>query len=204
MVDIWHQTNALESQIMTELGNPDYESYRRIFEDFQLYPFIQAVLIGAIYPFEKFLNDKGQRIVEYVPTKRDRSEAGFKLSLGMGKVLYQSGGVKEWKAGGSKTCRTVIWQYTKIIIVLGLYSGKDKELYKRLAKGLGVKHRQWLNDELIAAVAVATDTTQEVASLRLHYAFSDDKKGDRRVSATAGRFTRMLYKRLWKAFKSNK
>jgi hypothetical protein len=35
-------------------------------------------------------------------TNRDRSEAEFKLSLGMGKVLCQSGNTTAWKAGGAK------------------------------------------------------------------------------------------------------
>ncbi|MEO1093660.1 MAG: hypothetical protein AAFX01_02005 [Cyanobacteria bacterium J06638_28] len=63
---------------------------------------------------------------------------------------------------------------------------------KSLAK-VDIPH--WLNTELSDAVAIAMETTTPVASLKLHYEFmSGHKQGDRRISATTGRFCRMLYK----------
>ena len=200
---------SIEQQINAELENPAYEPYQRVFNRFKCNPLLRATLIGGIYPFEKFLDKDNRRIVRYVygennkRTKRDRSEASFKLSCGMGKVLHQSGGITEWKAGGSKIIRTQLWLYTKSIIVMGRFPrGTPKTLYKDLRQKYQSKNQPWLNSKLIEATAQETDTTNEIASLRLHFEFNDQKKGDRRVSATSGRFTRMLYKALLKEFGS--
>jgi len=195
----------IETEISAQLRSPKFERYREIFQRFQFYEYLEAVLLTQVYPFEKFLGDDGRRIVEYVPTKRDRSEGAFKLSIGMGKVLYQSGGVEHWKAGGSKLCRTALWQFTKIVIVMGRYPrGSDRNLYQTLATGLGVRQKQWLNQDLIAATAEATGSSREVAKLRLHFEFTTDKKGDRKVSATAGLLSRMLYKSMLQEFQASR
>ena len=121
----------------------------------------------------------------------------------MGKVLHQSGSVTEWKVGGAKYARTALWLYVKSIIVI---HRKKRGQTENPLLVLEEKHRQhqvspWLNPDLIEAVAQKTQTTPEVAALRLHYEFTgQQKKGDRRISATAGRFCRMLYKALVKKF----
>ena len=138
-------------------------------------------------------------------TKRDRSEGEFKLCLGMGKVLHQSGSKTEWKAGGAKYARTALWQYIKMMIVIRRskncnFSEIATNLHKTLQQE-SVTPR--LNEKMVDAVAELTDTTREVAGLRLHYEFQLDKKGDRRTSATAGRFCRMPYKALLDEFVTN-
>jgi hypothetical protein len=200
LVEIIQQIADLENGITAELTQPEYQPYRQIFKRFELYPLAEAVILGTIYPFERFLDSNGKRIIEYTPTKRDRSEGGFKLSLGMGKVLHQSGGIERWKAGGSKLARTVIWQYIKTIVII--HKGNSSEM-QATAKSLGVEvnDQPWLHGELCQAIAILQETTVEIASLRLHFEFAPaGKKGDRRVSATAGRFTRMLYKTLLREF----
>jgi hypothetical protein len=202
---------ALEVQMDEELSQPEFEAYHRIFDRFLIPRRIRAAILSRIYPFTDFLRD-GRPFKEYVRgseskrrsgmTKRDRSEGEFKLCLGMGKILYQSGNKTEWKAGGAKYARTALWQYVKIMIVIRRSKGHDfSEIAANLNKTLQQENiSPWLNEAMINAIAELTNTTQEVASLRLHYEFQVGKKGDRRISATAGRFCRMLYKALLDEF----
>lgn len=200
----------LEVLLDQELAAPEYDRYHKVLEPFGVSPRIRAALLSRIYPFEDFLRD-GRAFKEYVNgehsrrktgmTKRDRSEGEFKLSLGMGKELRQSGGQTSWKAGGSAYCRSAIWQYVKARIVMGRGSNFDKKIapvFKTFDQpGLS----PWLNQDLIKAVAELTETTEQLASLRLHFEFqANEKKGDLRVSSTGGRFCRMLYKALLKEF----
>lgn len=204
--EIQSEAAALELLIEDAIARPEYGSYTPIFERFKLPVILQATLLSIIYPFDRFLDGNGRRIIEYIPTKRDRSEGAFKLSCGMGKVQYQSGGVEYWKAGGSKMCRTAIWQYVKIIIVMQRHrrgaTAEDKKIYRTVPKALGCERSPWLCEKTCQAIALHTETLPEVASLRLHYEWNEQKKGDQRVSATGGRFTRMLYKALLREFQS--
>lgn len=200
----------LEKKVDEELATPEYAPYHEVFDRFEIPPRIRAALLSRIYPFDDFLRN-GKPFKEYVNgdlsrrasgmTKRDRSEGEFKRSLGMGKELKQSGDKTTWKACGSSYARTAIWQFIKVKIVIGRSQGGNfADKIQPLVKSLdapGVS--PWLNSELIEAVANFTETTPEVASLRLHFEFqADQKKGDLRTSATAGRFCRMLYKALLK------
>jgi hypothetical protein len=212
MLGFEEMSQRLEQQIEEELGKPEYTVYREIFSRFLVPPSIEAAILGRIYPFEDFLQN-GKPVKEYIRggqsrrrsgmTKRDRSEGEFKLSLGMGKVLSQSGGSESWKAGGSKYARTALWLYVRMIVVI-----KRGKSFPKITADLEKKYRKdglypWLNDELIQQVAEhpVIGTTPEVASLRLHFEFQESKKGDLRISATAGRFCRMLYKSLVKTFR---
>ncbi|NJL20787.1 MAG: hypothetical protein HC895_08205 [Leptolyngbyaceae cyanobacterium SM1_3_5] len=193
-----------ELAIEAEITNPEFERYLKIFDRFGIPRRVEAAILSRIYPFEDFLRD-GSPFKEYVQgtdshrrsgmTKRDRSEGEFKLSLGMGKILHQSGGVTEWKAGGAKYARTALWHYTRMIIVTR--RSKDIANFPEIVGALEKQFRKdgvspWLNEELIAAVAELSKCTPEIASLRVHYEFQTSK-GDRHVSATVGRFCRMLY-----------
>jgi hypothetical protein len=208
---------AIETDLAAEMSKPEFEIYNRVFDRFQIPQRCRAAILSRIYPFEDFLRD-GKPFKEYIRgsnshrksgmTKRDRSEGEFKLCLGMGKVLQQSGNSENWKAGGAKYARTALWLYIKSIVVIHrsrARKGKGAVDFNEVVSKLEREHRQdglspWLNENLIQAVAQATDTTPEVAALRLHFEFQIDKKGDRRTSATAGRFCRMLYKALLKEF----
>jgi transposase len=195
----------LEEQIKAELQKSEYTRYVEVFDRFLIPPTIRAAILGRIYPFEDFLVD-GKPFKEYIRgsqsrrrsgmTKRDRSEGEFKLSLGMGKVLSQSGGTTSWKAGGAKYARTALWLYVRMMVVI-----KRGKNFSKIASALEKQFhkpdiRPWLNEDLVKAIAEHPEigTTPEVASLRLHFEFQDGKKGDLRVSSTAGRFCRMLYK----------
>lgn len=207
----------LEVQITEELALPEFSIYNQIFDQYLVPPVIRAAILGRVYPFTDFLRD-GKPLKEYVRgthsqrksgmTKRDRSEGEFKLSLGMGKELAQSGSSEKWKAGGARYARTALWMYVKSVIVVGRVRDTPvknaKELAQLMADLLKQHHQPklspWLNQNLINALATETGTTFEVAALRLHYEYQSNKKGDQRVSSTAGRFCRMLYKSFLEEF----
>lgn len=208
--------HKVEKEIEEELDgliySEDFCTYNKVFDRFKLPQKTRAAILSAIYPFESFLGQDKKPIREYVHgenskrkdklTKRDRSEASFKLSLGMGKILFQSGTKTEWRSGGAQYARTAIWLYVKAIIVIHRKKRNGAEQEKQilqLVESLGDSNKShWLNDELVTAVATITETTPQVASLRLHYEYIANKKGDLRISATAGRFCRTLYKELVK------
>mgnify|MGYP000710605030 CR=1 FL=1 len=204
----------LEQEIDREMSRAEFQPYHAVFDRFEMGAKCRAAILSRIYPFEQFLNPvDGRPVREYVygensarasgKTKRDRSEAAFKLSLGMGKILIQSGSSSEWKAGGSRYCRTALWLYVKTTIVIHRKRchGVDfMAAYKTaIAEIAPSKESPWLNAELIKAIAIATGSSEEVTGLRIHYHCCTNKKGDRRTSATAGRMCRMLYKALVKS-----
>lgn len=211
LVQFHHIELELEQAIAAEMSRPEFDGYHRVFDRFEMPPKTRAAILSRIYPFEQFLDPATHKpIREYVygenskrpnaKTKRDRSEGAFKLSLGMGKILHQSGSNTSWKAGGSKYARTALWLYTSTIIVIhrkrSRSNGTDFITAFDKAYKVITGDSPWLNDDLIRAIAYETNSTLEVAALRIHYHCTDFKKGDRRISGTAGRLTRMLYKSL--------
>lgn len=180
----------------------DYlEPYNQVLDRFLANQALRAQLIPCIYPFDRFLED-GKRIIEYVPTKRDRSEGAFKLSCGMGRVQFQSGDSQKWRAGGSMACRTAIWQYVKTQIVISRVGSKKENPLPELIKRHNRKDiSPWLNPKIVDAIAQATNTTHEVACLRIHYE-TCGKKGIKREMATGSRFIRMAYKAFLKEFRA--
>lgn len=206
----------LEEKLAVELANPEYDPYHRALDKFRVPPVVRAAILSAIYPFQDFLKD-GRPIKEYVhgenskrrsgKTKRDRSAGAFKICLGMGKVLSQSGSVTEWKPGGSKYARTALWQYVKTMIVMPRGRMKFTDVSEKLeAQYRCKKVSPWLNEALINAIveyyaeSPVYAISPWVADLMLHFEFSTDKKGDRRTSSTAGRFCRLFYRELLKEF----
>lgn len=203
------QEYNLEVLLNEELSRDIFIPYREAFKQFAVPPRLEAAILSRIYPFEDFLGSDGRPRKEYIQgmttkrksgkTKRDRSEGEFKLSLGMGKVLVQSGGRWEWKPGGAKYARSALWLYVVQTVVKGKGKGFDQfiaPIEKELRReGLS----PWLNADIISAVAQLKSIPEPLAALRIHYEFQTSK-GDRRIEATAGRFCRMLYKELVKSF----
>ncbi|MEM7796104.1 MAG: transposase [Cyanobacteria bacterium P01_C01_bin.118] len=204
---------SLECQIAELVSNEKFAQYQSIFDQFCLPPKTRAAILGAIYPFESFLNEHAGQIIEYIPgdfskrkdklTKRNRSEASFKLALGIGKVQVQSGKKLEWKAGGPKHVRTAIWIYVSVVIVILGKSNKTREKdIEKLVNTLGnSKQSHWLNESLVSAATDYMEVPRHVAALRLHYKFARPNEKDKlRRAATASRFVRSLYKELVKEF----
>jgi transposase len=119
LLDLLEQEEALERQMIAELGRPQYKNYVEVMERMDITHRTQAALLSHIYPIEKFLDKNGKPIIERNGhCKYYRSLAAFKLAVGMGRVQYQSGGELRWKNGGPVSVRSALWQWvvTKLLM----------------------------------------------------------------------------------------
>jgi hypothetical protein len=139
----------IEEEIMPLLALEQYEPYKAAFAQLQFGPRLQTCILGNVYPFEKFLKN-GRVHREHVRTskgkrsRRNRSKAAFKLSIGCGMVEYQSGDKVVWKAGGPKQVRVELWRWVKTSIIMKAPTQPlTIELHRlyRAAKDAGVKDK---------------------------------------------------------------
>ncbi len=92
----------IEKAIATMLDSDHYARYRKVFDLYGIEGRTAAVLLSCVHPIDRFLDENGREIIERIDgSKRYRSLSAFKLTLGIGKVQYQSGGECRWKAGSS-------------------------------------------------------------------------------------------------------
>ena len=122
--DLERQQYGIEQQILQMLQLPEFEAYHKIFDSFDFGPMTRAVVLSRIYPFDRFLRPDGRPIVEWVysasgkRTKRKRSLNRFRLALGMGTVVKQSGNAFEQVAGGASYARKALFCHVKTKIVM--------------------------------------------------------------------------------------
>ncbi|AFZ32229.1 hypothetical protein Glo7428_3769 [Gloeocapsa sp. PCC 7428] len=115
--DLERHQDRIEQEILTLLQKSDFAIYCRVFDSFGFGVRSRAVLLSHIYPFEDFLNQDNQPVIEWGEsksgraTKRDRSLRAFKLRIGMGLVEDSSGQSTNWVPGGSSLCRQALWQW---------------------------------------------------------------------------------------------
>lgn len=138
LCDIQHYEQRLEAQLSDLLADNCFLDYNRIFDSFGFGLRVRARLLSRIYPFEAFLSAEGKPLIEYEVrevkktekerrdgqtvvkrsagdvkrVKRNRSRDAFKMRVGMGTVLEQSGDDLVEKTSGSALCRMSLWQYT--------------------------------------------------------------------------------------------
>jgi hypothetical protein len=136
LCDIELTEQRIEGEIKTILDHECFQPYNQIFSQFGFGLRVRARLLSRIYPFEAFLaNGKplieyevrevkrvekhrrdGQTVVKRSPgdvkrVKRNRSRDAFKMRLGMGTTLEQSGDELVEVTSGSALCRMSFWQY---------------------------------------------------------------------------------------------
>lgn len=121
--DLERYQYSIEEQISALLQCSEFEPYQSVFDSFDFGPMTRAVLLSRVFPIERFLDDRKRPIVEYVPTDRGRSKryvslGSFKLSLGMGTVIAQSGNSYEETPGGPRYARTALFLHAKTKIVM--------------------------------------------------------------------------------------
>ncbi|MEH2422500.1 MAG: transposase [Nostoc sp.] len=176
LCDIHIEEQRLEGQLKALLNDPQFQIYNQIFDQFNFGLRIRARLLSRIYPFEAFLTNgkplierevrevkkkqvtrkHGKSVVKFLPgdvkrVKRNRSRDAFKLRLGMGTVLEQSGDSLVEVGSGSSLCRMTFWQYviTKIEIDGRLPDnpiGNEISLYKDTLKNkVDASGKQLLN-----------------------------------------------------------
>jgi uncharacterized protein involved in tolerance to divalent cations len=187
--------NGLKAELTDMLLSPCFARYQATFEAFGFGPMMQACVLAQVYPFEKFLLNGRQWIDRYEDDrgkhKKNKSLAGFQLSLGMGKRLFESGGSSSLVFAGSSYAR--------------------KELYSWvMANVMPIRaSKTWLVEELNRRALSGSETALTVAQLRTRWKTT---KGTPREKHMAGvrsaitlsyRITRLLYDELLKEFNIN-
>ncbi|MBH8564713.1 transposase [Nostoc sp. CENA67] len=202
LCDIALEEQRLEVELKALVNDHQFFKYNQVFDNFKFGLRVRARLLSRIYPFEAFLvngkplierevrevkkkevtRENGKRVVKFSPgdvkrVKRNRSRDAFKLRLGMGTVLEQSGDKLVEKGSGSALCRMNFWQHviTKIEVDrlpdnnIGLEiaeykaelkknvdaSGKQLLNGKHLQSKLSSKVANMLFRELTRAIAIA-------------------------------------------------
>lgn len=145
LCDIERYEHELEAELVELLKADEFKPYNQIFDKFGFGLRIRSRLLSRIYPFESFLGTDRKSVVEYEVReikkterertdgqtvvkktagetkriKRNRSRDTFKLRLGMGTILEQSGDKTVEKASGSSLCRIALWQYVLVCLETG-------------------------------------------------------------------------------------
>lgn len=176
LCDIDIEEQRLETKLKSLVNDEQFITYNQIFDQFGFGLRIRARLLSRIYPFEAFLSngkqliereirevkkkqvtrENGKSVVKFLAgdvkrVKRNRSRDAFKLRLGMGTVLEQSGDKLVEKGAGSALCRMNFWQHviTKIEVDGRLPDnpiGNEIALYKeKLKKNVDGSGKQLLN-----------------------------------------------------------
>ncbi|WGV24764.1 transposase [Halotia branconii] len=136
LCDIALEEQRIETVIQQLLAEDCFKIYNQIFSQFGFGLRVRARLLSRIYPFEAFLVN-GKPLIEYEVrevkrvekirrdshtivkrspgdvkrVKRNRSRDAFKMRLGMGTILEQSGDDLVEVTSGSALCRMSFWQY---------------------------------------------------------------------------------------------
>jgi hypothetical protein len=122
--DLERQQFEIEQQIMILLQQHEFQRYHAIFDQFGFGPMTRAVLLSRIFPIERFLGHNGRPTIEWVHTdkgkrsRRHRSLNKFRLALGLGTVVYQSGTKSQEKPGGPTYARSAMFLHVKSAIVI--------------------------------------------------------------------------------------
>lgn len=146
----------IECQIQRLLESKEFAPYHQIFDVYGFGPLTSAVVLSRIFPIERYLSADNRPIIERVPgrygqrSKRYVSLGAFKLSLGMGTVIAQSGTSEDEKPGGATYARSALFQHCKTKIVMSppkdgyeFRRMEHRKLYETLAT-TGVKHHRVL------------------------------------------------------------
>jgi hypothetical protein len=156
MCDISLYEQRIEAKIAQMLSESAFKPYMSVFDKFGFGLRVRSRLLTRIYPFESFLGVNGKPVIEYEVRevkkterdrkngettvkrvageskriKRNRSRDIFKMRLGMGTVLEQSGDGLVEKPSGSSLCRISLWQF----VLTGVETGRlpSNELTKEL------------------------------------------------------------------------
>jgi uncharacterized protein involved in tolerance to divalent cations len=182
--------SQLKAQLAESLLDPAFDRYRPILEKFGFGYMMQAAILSQIYPFEKFLASGKEHIDRYEDDrgmrKKNKSLAGFQISLGMGKRLIESGGKSTLTYSGSGYCRRMLYCWT-------------------IAHVLPVKmQNSWLVKELDRRALSNSKPADTVADLRVRWKTTKGTPKDRHMAGIRAamtlnyRITRLLYDELLK------
>jgi hypothetical protein len=180
---------ALKANLTQALLYPEFDQYRETLELFGFGVIMQATILSQIYPIEKFLMDGKPYIDRYEDDrgkhKKNRSLAGFQLSLGMGKRLIESGGKSKLMFAGSSFARKMLYTWTS-----------QNVLPERMSKS-------WLVKELDRRADSGSEKSMTVAQLRTRWKTTKGTPKDRHMAGVRAtitlnyRITRLLFEKLF-------
>jgi hypothetical protein len=178
----------LKSELAKSLLDPCFDLYRPILEKFGFSHKMQGTILAQIYPFERFLCDRQPWIDRHEDDrgwhKRNRSLAGFQISLGMGKRLIESGNSTSWIFAGSSFSRKKL--YVWIINDVMSEGMSDSWLVKT------IDERALSNPKLAMTVAELRERWRETKGSKR----DQHMAGARSAMTLAYRVTRLLYDQL--------
>lgn len=157
-------SKKLEVELESILLQPEFDSYRKVFKEFELGQKLSAMLLSYIYPIEDFLKDGKPEIVttkgriSKKPTKKYLSLRRFRKAIGVAAVRENSGDSKKSKRAGSALCREQLWLWSFRTIERNSSPFLKTELGKKLRGYLDLKiskgkHRSKARAALISKVA---------------------------------------------------
>jgi hypothetical protein len=178
----------LRADLAQSLLDPAFDRYRPTLELFGFGYVMQATILSNIYPLEKFLQAGKPHIDRYEDDrgkhKKNKSLAGFQISLGMGKRLIESGSSTSLIYSGSSFARKMLYTW----IITNILPAKFET--------------SWLVQELGKRALSNPTAALTVAQLRERWKSTKGANKDRhmagvRSSMTLGyRVTRLLYDKL--------
>lgn len=178
----------LNADLAQSLLDPAFDKYRETFELFGFGSMMQATVLSNIYPLQKFLVFNKPQIDRYEDDrkkyKKNRSLAGFQISLGMGKRLIESGGSTSMIYSGSSFSRKMLYSW----IITNVLPEKMSD--------------SWLVTELDKRALSNSTPALTVAQLQVRWKETKGTNKDRhmagvRAAMTLGyRITRLLYDEL--------
>ncbi|MCV3216679.1 hypothetical protein OGM63_24780 [Plectonema radiosum NIES-515] len=150
LCDIALIEQRIEKDIAWLLTDDGFKIYNQIFDLFGFGLRVRSRLLSRIYPFEAFLSADGKPLIEHEvrevkKVEKERRDGvnvikafpgdikrrdAFKMRIGMGTVLEQSGDELIEKASGSALCRMALWQYVLCQVETGKL--KPNSVTKRL------------------------------------------------------------------------
>lgn len=134
--DLERKQYPIEQRIAALLESDSFKPYHEVFDLFGFGDLTRACILSRIFPFAQFLGPDGQPIRVMVPSttsdrqhRRDKSLGAFRLALGNGTKVYQSGQTQKEKAAGPRYPRVALYLHVKSQVVLsGRRGGAPKLL----------------------------------------------------------------------------
>lgn len=211
------QELMLEKRLSHALEAPEYSKYHAVFDDFGFGPWTRAGLLVVAYPMNRFLYNgkediyyKRGRLTERPSgmTKRNLSQARFKVYCGLGKVEVKSGKSQGKEIdGGNPRLRSHWYQHITVVALLNKPKGFTDKVLKPLMDEHG-SEQPWLNPKIVARVSETLKITEVMASTMVHYEClghhleipgrQPKRYKWQKCMAVAGRLCNLLYKRLIK------
>ncbi|HEY9867504.1 MAG TPA: transposase [Candidatus Obscuribacterales bacterium] len=138
-------SKKLEIELESILMYPEFDSYRKVFKEFELGLKLSAMLLSYIYPIEDFLKDGKPEVVtsrgriSKKPTKKYLSLRRFRKAIGVANTREDSGDKKKSRRAGSGLCREQLFLWSLRTIERNRSPFLKTELGKKLRGYLEIK-----------------------------------------------------------------